>query len=117
MRKLGSGKLLLHPCHPTVLMDCAKPAPRADSNMIIRETTPPLRRDTLLAILRDCLKMLGATRSGVIQAGDVDRQDTRPYRRHREEDQALPDGPDGCGMGAHQTLAAATGEARTQAQC
>ena len=26
--------------------------------------------------------MLGATRSGVIQAGDVDRQDTRPYRRH-----------------------------------
>src|ERR1700720_547598 len=52
MRKLGSGKLLLHPCHPTVLMDCAKPAARADSNMIIRETTPPLRRDTLLAILK-----------------------------------------------------------------
>jgi hypothetical protein len=33
-------------------MDCAKPAARADSNMIIRETTPPLRRDTLLAILK-----------------------------------------------------------------
>src|SRR5437868_4687538 len=71
----------------------------------------------LLIVLRDRLKMLGATRSGVIQAGDVDRQDTRPDRRHREEDQALPDGPDGRGMGAHRSLAAATGEARTQAQC
>jgi hypothetical protein len=33
-------------------------------------------------LLRARLKKLGATRDGVIQAGDVDPEDARPYRRH-----------------------------------
>jgi hypothetical protein len=79
------------------------------------EPHPLAWRDGALR-LRVRLKMLGSTRRDVIQAGDVDPNDARPDGCNREENEALPDGPDGCGMGARRTFVAATGKARAQAR-